>query len=152
MSEIIDNLYLGDKYDAESMIPEKEKWNVKIITCAQELGYMDCDYFISLYDDENNNIMASLDEGADIIENNLKKGNRVLVHCMAGVSRSATVITYYLMKYKKMKFSEAYNHVKKIRPIVNIHQFFWRTLCKVKVDDPVLPVESEEDRDCDNST
>ena len=39
----------------------------------------------------------------NFIENGLKQGN-VLVHCAAGVSRSASAIIAYLMKYKKISF------------------------------------------------
>lgn len=38
------------------------------------------------------------DEGADFIHNHLKYGN-VLVHCYAGISRSASLVVAYLIKY-----------------------------------------------------
>jgi protein-tyrosine phosphatase len=48
----------------------------------------------------------------------LKKGN-VLVHCFAGISRSATVVIAFLMKYKKMNFEEAFEFTKQKREIIN---------------------------------
>jgi len=34
----------------------------------------------------------------EFIDKNIKKGNNVLVHCMAGISRSSTLILNYLMR------------------------------------------------------
>lgn len=54
------------------------------------------------------------DKGADFIYENLPKTN-VLVHCFAGVSRSTSIVIAYLMKYKDMKFDNAYEFVKSQR-------------------------------------
>jgi hypothetical protein len=43
---------------------------------------------------------------------------RVLVHCAAGVSRSATVVLGYLMSRHEMNLSAAVDHLKAIRPWV----------------------------------
>ena len=39
-------------------------------------------------------------------------GGRVLVHCVGGVSRSASVCIAYLMRSKRMSLREAYDYVK----------------------------------------
>ncbi len=44
-----------------------------------------------------------MDEGADWINTQLNEKKSVLVHCRAGVGRSATIIAAYLMKYAKGK-------------------------------------------------
>jgi len=47
---------------------------------------------------------------------------------MAGASRSASVVIYYLMKHNNMSFIEAHNFVKNKRPIVNINKWFYKWL------------------------
>ena len=47
---------------------------------------------------------------------NFIKGNeKVLVHCLMGSSRSATIVIAYLMWYKKWKYEEAFEFVKSKR-------------------------------------
>jgi protein-tyrosine phosphatase len=48
-----------------------------------------------------------------------KENKKVVVHCEVGMSRSPTIVISYLMKYQNMTLREAYNHVKKRRPIVS---------------------------------
>ncbi|XP_015765251.1 PREDICTED: dual specificity protein phosphatase 21-like [Acropora digitifera] len=47
---------------------------------------------------------------------------------MAGVSRSATLVLAYLMKYHRMKLIDAHTHVKKRRPLIRPNPGFWKHL------------------------
>lgn len=53
---------------------------------------------------------------------------RVLVHCYAGVSRSATVVMAYLMATAGMTYPEAHEHVRKARHFVCPNHGFRRQL------------------------
>lgn len=53
----------------------------------------------------------------DFIESQLQVTN-VLVHCMAGISRSVSFTIAYLMKYKGLKFDEALSLIQSRRSIV----------------------------------
>jgi len=43
----------------------------------------------------------------------------VLVHCLAGVSRSVTITVAYLMQTKKLTLNDAYDYVKTCKPNIS---------------------------------
>ncbi|XP_048369795.1 dual specificity protein phosphatase 18 [Sphaerodactylus townsendi] len=53
---------------------------------------------------------------------------RTLVHCAAGVSRSAALCMAFLMKYHSMYLANAYAWVKACRPIIRPNIGFWQQL------------------------
>lgn len=61
------------------------------------------------------------------IDEGLKSGG-VLVHCLAGMSRSVTIVTAYLMKTKGWNLRRALGHVKAKRPIAQPNLGFLRQL------------------------
>ncbi|GJQ86525.1 hypothetical protein Trydic_g10425 [Trypoxylus dichotomus] len=86
-------------------------------------------YFrIPFTDNGASDIFSCLDSTSYLIHKNISMGRRVLVHCVAGVSRSATFCIAYLMKYHRMTLLEAYNHVKLKRPMIRPNCGFFRQL------------------------
>lgn len=64
---------------------------------------------------------ASVDEAIDFMEEALHSStNAVLVHCAAGQSRSAAVVVAYLMQIEGMTRIDAYDLVRKKRPVVDM--------------------------------
>ncbi|XP_076799933.1 dual specificity protein phosphatase 14-like [Clavelina lepadiformis] len=68
------------------------------------------------------------DKVADLINDRAKLGQKCLVHCVAGVSRSASLCIAYLIKYCRMSLREAHNHVRSRRSIIRPNVGFWRQL------------------------
>ena len=104
-THIIDNIYLGNAYNAAYYYGLKKN-NIKmIINVTKEISKYYPEYFTyyqyELYDNNHDNIKDFLDDAnkniKDFQEN--KKGN-ILIHCFMGASRSASVVLYYLMKNK----------------------------------------------------
>lgn len=56
---------------------------------------------------------ATLDHLADEIAWQLERGQRVLVHCQAGLNRSSLLIAHYLMKHEGLTADEAITLVRK---------------------------------------
>ncbi len=74
---------------------------------------------IQLEDKPTEDILAVLPRAVDFIHVAVSNGGTVYVHCMAGVSRSASVVIAYAMAKECMSFREAFEHVKAIRPVVD---------------------------------
>ncbi|XP_061445567.1 dual specificity protein phosphatase 14-like isoform X2 [Rhineura floridana] len=68
------------------------------------------------------------DSVADRIHQTGKKNGKTLVHCVAGVSRSASLCIAYLMKYHRLSLLDAHEWVKSRRPVVRPNVGFWRQL------------------------
>ncbi|KAA0720612.1 Dual specificity protein phosphatase 16 [Triplophysa tibetana] len=64
-------------------------------------------------------ILPWLDRSVDFIEKAKASDGRVLVHCLAGISRSATIAIAYIMKRMNMTLDEAYRFVKEKRPTIS---------------------------------
>jgi len=54
-----------------------------------------------------------------------ERGNKVLVHCMAGMSRSTTVVLAFLIAHEKWSLKRAYHHSLCRRPMIFPNDGFW---------------------------
>ena len=77
-------------------------------------------YHISAVDFVRMNLDDLL-RGIEYLNNELKNGETVYIHCKAGVGRSATVVTGYLMLKHMMKVDTAIEHLKKFRSCISIN-------------------------------
>ncbi|PAV87259.1 hypothetical protein WR25_15127 [Diploscapter pachys] len=73
-------------------------------------------------------IYPHLELQSDQIQALIADGGKVLVHCVAGVSRSASIVLAYLMKYRCRSLRDAYHLMKSKRPMVRPNIGFWRQL------------------------
>jgi len=79
---------------------------------------------------EGQNNLVLIEAGADAIQEafgSVKEGN-VLVHCVAGVSRSSSVILAFLVKHRGYRLAEAAMQVKRARPVAYPNIGFWAAL------------------------
>ncbi|GCC43006.1 hypothetical protein chiPu_0027272 [Chiloscyllium punctatum] len=68
------------------------------------------------------------DTVADKVQEVSRRSGRTLVHCVAGVSRSATLCIAYLMKHHKQSLLDAHGWVRSRRPVIRPNYGFWRQL------------------------
>ena len=79
-------------------------------------------------DSSQDDIQEFFDQVADKInEKTIEKVN-VVVHCVAGVSRSTSLVLAYLMKYQKMDLHTAFSYTHSKRPVIRPNNGFFRQL------------------------
>lgn len=109
---IIPGLYLGNistAYDSNLLL--ENQINV-IITVAKEakpplvIGIIN--HHFGIKDEIGFPIDNYFSEISDLINKYLIDGKKILVHCMAGISRSPTIIIVYLMTHHQMTYESAY--------------------------------------------
>jgi len=84
-------------------------------------------------DDPEENLFRVLEPVRRTMAKILKNpDNKILVHCTAGISRSSSVLIYYLMKEKGLTFDQALKMVRSKRNIVNPNKGFEKTLRAVE--------------------
>ncbi len=78
---------------------------------------------LEIDDDEESDILCLFEKTGEFIQKGLKEGN-VLVHCIGGVSRSASVVIAFLIGFENMPFQEALKFVQSKRKQVYPNQGF----------------------------
>ena len=129
MHYIIDNIYLGDAIAAGNETYLK-KYNISlVINCAiQHIS----DYNklkaleLKLYDYYEEELFPKFEYAYKIIKQ-YKKTN-ILIHCIAGASRSASLVIFYIMKEKKWNYDKSFEYVQKIRNCIDLNLGFIRQL------------------------
>ncbi|CAL8296290.1 unnamed protein product [Gadus morhua 'NCC'] len=66
-----------------------------------------------------------------------EQGGRVLVHCQAGISRSATICLAYLMHARQVRLQEAYDFVQQRRRVISPNLAFMGQLLQFETERPL---------------
>lgn len=107
--------------------------NVTETTCSCPLPEVEYIH-IPISDSPVAPLSRHFDEVADKIQLAAAHGGRTLVHCNAGVSRSAALCMAYLMKHRGVTLLEAHRWVKTCRPLVRPNAGFWKQLIRYEME------------------
>ena len=136
-NEIMPGLYLGDMHAAGAeMLSQLQSLSIgAIVNCTMDhevqctMEDRGIEYArIAVHDEDMAQILPYLTAAAQFIDRHISAGTGVLVHCQRGVSRSATVVIGYLMKYHQMTRDQAYVRAKTRRSVVSPNIGFWNQL------------------------
>ncbi|XP_031566438.1 dual specificity protein phosphatase 16-like [Actinia tenebrosa] len=89
---------------------------------------------IPVRDSVQENIIDWLPTAFEFIDKAREANSRVLVHCFAGKSRSATIAIAYIMKHLGLPLDEAYRFVKEKRPTISPNLNFMGQLVQFEKD------------------
>lgn len=120
-SLIEEGLYLGDVDSARSEKVISSLQIGLIVNCTKDIPRttQGVDFLrIPIDDLPGSDITAHFKEAIEAIDAARKSDRNVLVHCFAGISRSATIVAAYLMKKHGISSGEALTRIKAARPIV----------------------------------
>uniref|UniRef100_A0A3Q1HJ39 Dual specificity phosphatase 16 n=1 Tax=Acanthochromis polyacanthus TaxID=80966 RepID=A0A3Q1HJ39_9TELE len=160
-TRILPHLYLGCQRDVLNRQDLMQQNDIAYVlnasnTCPKPDFILDSHFLrVPVNDSFCEKILPWLDRSVEFIK--AKASNaRVLVHCLAGISRSATIAIAYIMKRMDMTLDEAYRFVKEKRPTISPNFNFLGQLLdfekkikspigpdsKLKPDGPGLPEEA----------
>jgi hypothetical protein len=88
---------------------------------------------IKLVDLPQENISLYFDQVADFIHHCLSNHGKIVVHCVMGISRSATCVIAYLIKYCGKDTFEAITFLRRKRGIINPNSGFIEQLRKFQL-------------------
>lgn len=133
-AKILTHLYLGSQDCCELHV--LNAYNIKNVLSlgikpyvqSPEIHYK----YVKMLDLEFTNLQKFLPECLSYICQCLADEINVLVHCNAGVSRSASVVIAYLILYQKLSFEDAFESVRKARPCIRPNSGFMVQLRQLK--------------------
>ncbi|XP_053550069.1 dual specificity protein phosphatase 12 [Bombina bombina] len=125
---VLPRLYLGSISDAADIPRLQEAGITHVLTIdSEELMQIDTFHtkYVHLLDDSSADLLSCLPECLLFVKQALEvSGSSVLVHCHAGVSRSAAVVAAYLMNTNKLTLEDAYAKLQTLKADVKINEEF----------------------------
>ncbi|ESL06744.1 dual specificity protein phosphatase [Trypanosoma rangeli SC58] len=129
---IVDYVYCGSLRSAQSQLVYDKLSIQNLLTMGRNLVPVPPiggeHVALSIDDIEGANIRVTFEESVNFIDQSVKKERGCLVHCFAGMSRSATTVIAYLMIKRGMRLDEAYCLTKKGRPAIYPNHGFFNQL------------------------
>lgn len=130
--EILPFMYLGNFKDASNLELLHRLGITSLMNVSTKCKNLFEDQFsymnIPVDDNPNADLAAWFPESNAFIDTVRENHGKVLVHCQAGVSRSATICLAYLMYTAKVGLETAFEHIKSRRSVISPNLNFMRQL------------------------
>ncbi|PIK49288.1 hypothetical protein BSL78_13853, partial [Apostichopus japonicus] len=149
-TKVLSHLYLGSQQDVlDENLLQKNGINyvLNISKTCPAPSYIPANHFlrIPVKDNYGETILSWLDDAIQFIDKVKSANGKVIVHCLAGISRSPTVAIAYIMKRLNMTNETAYRFVKAKRPTISPNFNFLGQLIEYEklLQKPMLSLEPE---------
>jgi len=126
VNEILPRLFLTN-FRGAADLKTLQLQNISCVVCVngaaddnphpKELAYLNIE---GVEDEESHSetLCSHLKDAGLFIHQRRQEGKGVVVHCAAGISRSSTIVLFYLMQHEGMSLRGAFVHLKSKRRIV----------------------------------
>jgi len=120
ISKVEDSIYLGSETIANNKALLLSFGITHILNCS---GLISPNYYpetfhyktLMLSDSQDTDISIYIDDVVDFINDVLKCGGNLLIHCKRGISRSSSFVICYLMAKYNWTYESSYDYIRKIR-------------------------------------
>ena len=132
---IIDNVYLGSQKSSVDInkLLELGIGYVLILGKGMKGDFDQITYRIIDIDDSlEQNISNCIAGALEFISESQRNNSKVLVHCVSGVSRSASIVIAYIMDKHKLNYDQAFAHVKTRRAVIRPNTNFVQQLSNLQ--------------------
>jgi protein-tyrosine phosphatase len=123
MTHILNGVFIGSESNAKNLEELSSEQIRHIVNVTSHVPLYHSGqfhyYHISADDTQKQNLLDYFDQAYSFISNAIANQEKVLVHCVAGISRSPAIVISFLMRYAHMNLNDAYEFVKKKRSIVS---------------------------------
>jgi len=120
--EVLPNVFVGDVYAAHNQEELKRRNVTHIINAALAITPPFPDQFnylhVQLLDFPGENVINHLQDTTKFIDDALAGGGKVFIHCLKGVSRSATIAAAYAIHSQKLTTKQAIDLLRQRRTVV----------------------------------
>uniref|UniRef100_A0A0K0DIT2 protein-tyrosine-phosphatase n=1 Tax=Angiostrongylus cantonensis TaxID=6313 RepID=A0A0K0DIT2_ANGCA len=157
-TQIFPFMYLGSQNDAANTEQMKKRGITHVVNlsigCPRASSITSDENFlrIPVNDSYQEKLSPYFERAWEFLERVRKSGNVVLIHCLAGISRSPTLAISYVMRYLNMSSEDAYKLVKEKRPSISPNFNFMGQLLEYEqllIRNGLLSVEASSKRDTD---
>jgi protein tyrosine phosphatase len=134
VSQIADRLWLGDETSPRAINQLGITHVVRALSPDYPRPLLPVMAFeIAMFDDPSSAeaMRRTLPAALAFIDRAIADGGRVLVHCQAGISRSATIVVAWVMRRHGIPVHAALAHVRALRPVVCPNPGFMEVLSKL---------------------
>lgn len=131
-------LHLGDLRALDAMVRDdatrQARWCVVTVLSKRDLKglvlpcHVDAHHIIVAEDELDVDLTPAFAPAHDVIASAMARGKSVLVHCMGGISRSATILAAHLILQEGLSASEAMAVIRKARRRAGPNASFWQQL------------------------
>jgi len=130
--EVFPNVFVGDVYAAHntSELKKQNFTHIVNVACGVTPAFPDDFQYlhIPLLDCASEKIQEHFHKTSAFIMSALEGGGKVLIHCLKGISRSATIAAAFVITAHSVSPTEAVTMLRKFRPIIKPNSGFMTQL------------------------